>query len=334
MPGPTYDPDTLQKVAKLAARMQSEQEAGRLAPGQHLTAEEMDRIGEEVGLSPALMRQALGYTLAEDAARVKARQDRKRQAILGTVACLLFSGAGVIAGYKWFTNTAVFRDATGGRPLLEWPQVNVYFQRKGEPTLEEVVAPSDPGRNAVSELYPNGPTVMGGASSPGVQAMDAAAVERYLDWVKRSEAERAKLALRLVNYGQRMRSEIGGSSERAQRELTETPTRELREFRSLVEAVHPQVPDECRSLYYSYRSAIQKDTREAEALANAVFRWRTSDAQRYGYDATRSVLQRYERPASELEGFVQARKLSSDARIAVKEDTCLLRSLNFGLGNF
>ena len=164
MPQPTYDAETLRKVALLAARMQSEQE--RLAPGQHMTAEEMDRIGEEVGLSPALMRQALGYLQAEDEAKVKARRERKRQAILGLVACLLFAGAGTIAGYKWFVNTGVMSEGTGGRSLFNWPQINVYFQRPGEPTLDDVVA--DIPVTTPVPLHPMPPSVPGAAvATPG-----------------------------------------------------------------------------------------------------------------------------------------------------------------------
>lgn len=334
MPQPTYDAETLRKVALLAARMQSEQE--RLAPGQEITVEEMERIGEEVGLSPALMRQALGYLQAEDAAKVKAQRERKRQAILGLVACVLFAGTGAILGYKWYVNSAVMREGTGGRPLFEWPQVNVYFQRQGEPTLDQVMEIT-PGadRPVVTAPRPLFPAPPGHTSVPnsGVEAMDAAAIERYLDWVKRAESERAKLALRLVTYGQRMRNGIGGNTSQT-RQLAGGPIKELQEFRTAVEQVHSEVPDPCRTAYYAYRSAIQRDTREAEGLANAFFRWRESDARKYGYDATRQVLQRYERPASELEGFMRAQNRSTDARIAVTEDTCLLRSLNFGLGNF
>ncbi|MBI3911038.1 MAG: hypothetical protein HY320_08915 [Armatimonadetes bacterium] len=49
---PRYDAATLQKVAALAARLQSRHE-------ETLTAQEMESIGAEVGLEPAFIRQAL-----------------------------------------------------------------------------------------------------------------------------------------------------------------------------------------------------------------------------------------------------------------------------------
>jgi hypothetical protein len=177
------------------------------------------------------------------------------------------------------------------------------------------------------------PSNSANSSPSGAQETDAAAIERYLAWVKRAEGERAKLALRLVTYGQRMRTGLSGSAEQ-RRLLTEAPVKELQDYRTALESVHSEVPDACRSLYYAYRSAVQKDTREAEGLANAFFRWKSSDTNRYGFNSTREVLLRYERPASELEGFLRSRILPPDTHIAVSEDTCLLRSLNFGMGNF
>src|SRR6478736_4998726 len=74
-----------------------------------MTAEDMDRIGSEVGLDPALMRQALGHLLAQE----KARRFHIRQTILAIAACLLFLGAGAIWGFKLYWNAAVLR---GSRP--------------------------------------------------------------------------------------------------------------------------------------------------------------------------------------------------------------------------
>lgn len=93
---PNLDAKTLGAVAAVATRLQAAREASRLAGrGGRVTAEEMETIGREVGLSPALMRQALGMVLAHEAAERKTR--RQTRWALGAAAALLVSG--LAAGY-------------------------------------------------------------------------------------------------------------------------------------------------------------------------------------------------------------------------------------------
>src|SRR5438128_1678247 len=103
MSEPLYDEEMLRRVALLAARLQLEREKQLLKPGQKLTAAEMDVIGEEMGLDPSLMRQALGFIEAREEAEDRAKQARKRQWVMAGVAVCLFVVAGGIFAYKWMT---------------------------------------------------------------------------------------------------------------------------------------------------------------------------------------------------------------------------------------
>jgi hypothetical protein len=315
MPEPTYDPETLRKVAQLAARMQSEQEARSLAAGQKLTAEEMERIGGEVGLSPALMRQALGYLQAQNDALAKAKVERKRQALLGLLACSLFLGAGAIAGYKWYVNSAALRQAAGDKPWFSWPQVSVYFHRSGEPTLEEVVE--------------SRPKVAAPADDPDYDA----AIDRYLTWVKYSETERYQLASRLVAYGEQMKNGVGGSPDQVQA-LIQAPVEDLQRYLTAFEGVDAEVPRQCRHLYMAYRRAIREDVNATEDLARAFFAWRPSDANRFGIASTRRIVHRYEVAASEQDELASIRSRAQSLPIDRSDTSCFLRALNRGMGNF
>jgi hypothetical protein len=51
-PEPRYTSETLEKVVDLASRLQGEHQ-------ETLTAQDIEAIGEEVGLDPAFIRQAL-----------------------------------------------------------------------------------------------------------------------------------------------------------------------------------------------------------------------------------------------------------------------------------
>ena len=70
-----YDPETLQKVAVLATRLQHEHHEQPMLPDK-LTANEMEEIGLEVGLRPEFVQQALAQ-LEED--RVRLEQEKQRQ---------------------------------------------------------------------------------------------------------------------------------------------------------------------------------------------------------------------------------------------------------------
>jgi hypothetical protein len=101
---PQYDRETLRKVTAKAARLQSEQELRQSgAYRETFTAAEMDQVGSEVGLDPALMRQALGHVTAEEAARRRARI----QTCLAAFAALLFLGSGLTFGWKWHNNAQI-----------------------------------------------------------------------------------------------------------------------------------------------------------------------------------------------------------------------------------
>ena len=103
MPDPEYDAETLRRVTAIAAHLQSRRPlVPTPAPDDHVTPEEMDRIGKEVGIDPTLMRQAFGAVLVERAAR----RHRQRQGILAVVAVCLFLGAGLIMGDKLRRNGA------------------------------------------------------------------------------------------------------------------------------------------------------------------------------------------------------------------------------------
>lgn len=97
MSEPRYDAETLRKVAAHAARLQSEREARRSSHRERkFSAEDMDQIGREVGLDPALMRQALGHVTALETAKRHAA----RQARLAIAACCAFLTAGLVFAYK------------------------------------------------------------------------------------------------------------------------------------------------------------------------------------------------------------------------------------------
>ena len=70
-----YDPETLQKVAVLATRLQHEHHE-QPAIHEHLTAGQMEEIGLEVGLRPEFVQQALAQ-LEED--RIRLEQEKHRQ---------------------------------------------------------------------------------------------------------------------------------------------------------------------------------------------------------------------------------------------------------------
>ena len=70
-----YDPETLQKVAALATRLQHEHQE-QTAIHEHLTAGQMEAIGLEVGLRPEFVQQALAQ-LEED--RIRLEQEKQRQ---------------------------------------------------------------------------------------------------------------------------------------------------------------------------------------------------------------------------------------------------------------
>jgi class 3 adenylate cyclase len=69
---PRYDPGTVRKVAALAARLQSRQQ-------ETLTGQEMEAIGEEVGLEPSFIRQALArFTRTRPARGAHVLRERPR----------------------------------------------------------------------------------------------------------------------------------------------------------------------------------------------------------------------------------------------------------------
>ncbi len=70
-----YDPETLQKVAVLATRLQHEHQE-QPTIHEHLTAGQMEAIGLEVGLRPEFVQQALAQ-LEED--RIRLEQEKQRQ---------------------------------------------------------------------------------------------------------------------------------------------------------------------------------------------------------------------------------------------------------------
>ena len=109
---PNLDAKTLGAVAAVATRLQAARDASRLAGrGGRVTAEEMESIGREVGLSPELMRQALGMVLAREAAQRKTR--RQTRWALCAAATLLVSGLAV--GY------GLGRDPETAEPIRRSP---------------------------------------------------------------------------------------------------------------------------------------------------------------------------------------------------------------------
>ncbi len=70
-----YDPETLQKVAILATRLQQEHHEQPASPAQ-LTASDMEAIGLEMGLHPEFVQQALAQ-LEEEHARMEVEKQRQ-----------------------------------------------------------------------------------------------------------------------------------------------------------------------------------------------------------------------------------------------------------------
>ena len=130
-----------------------------------------------------------------------------------------------------------------------------------------------------------------------------------------------------------MRNAVGATHD-VRRPFTDAPVAELQQFRDAVELVKPEVPSPCRALYSSYRMVLRRDTLEAEGLAKAYFNGIPSEMVRYAAGPTQQLILRYQRPANELESFLRERNRGPEPRIAVREDTCFLRSLNYGMGNF
>lgn len=128
-----YDAETLRKVTALAQRLQSERQDS-------LTAQEMEQIGEEVGIQPGVIREALQkVTTPKTPARAEPQQHHMRRAVVRAwwaagwlvpiIVALLFGPKGGAPGPMVMCSLLAWATYIGGGIVLNG------WMREGEAAL-------------------------------------------------------------------------------------------------------------------------------------------------------------------------------------------------------